>query len=174
MIGGELDNGDIIARDYIPIDINTKITEVYDKCEVRIPLLFLEAINSLEKDKNYFLEKQSKDPKDALRCYPRTPEDGEICWKDSAIKILRLINASNKPYAGAYCNLLGEKMILWDACLVDDFEVYVAVPGQVTNVEQTHIDIACGEGKLRILKAEMNGEVNSPSFWVKSIRTRLK
>ena len=106
MIGGELDNGDIIARDYFDIDINTKVTAVWNWMVDRIPSLYVESIKQLQKNPNYILEAQSKNWEDALRCYPRKPEDGRIDWTRSAEDILRLINACNKPYAGAFCELL--------------------------------------------------------------------
>ena len=71
MIGGELDSGDIIARDYLPININTKVTEAWQWMSGRIPELILEAVNRLEKDPSYILERQSADPAKAMRCYPR-------------------------------------------------------------------------------------------------------
>lgn len=121
----------------------------------------------------YILERQSKDSKDALRCYPRKPEDGRIDWSKSAIDVLRLINASNKPYAGAFCEFEGEKLVIWDADLVEDGEVFCAVPGQVTKVGDGFIEVACGVGKLRASLIEIEGVVKLPSTFIKSSRNRL-
>jgi len=173
MIGGELDSGDIIERDYLPIDHTTKITQAWEWMNKRVPALFLEAVNKLAKNPKYILEVQSEDPQDALRCYPRIPEDGRIDWQLSASQVLRLANASNKPYAGAFCYCEGEKFVIWDAELVDEFENFSAVPGQVTQIGDGWVEVACGEGKLRILSVEYAGEVNVPNAWIKSIRTRL-
>ena len=117
MIGGELDSGDIIARDYLPIDHRTKVTEAWKWLEIRVPELMLQAVDRLSKNSGFILERQSRDLKDALRCYPRRPEDGRIDWSKSAMDVLRLINACNKPYAGAFCYSEGEKIIIWDAQL---------------------------------------------------------
>jgi UDP-4-amino-4-deoxy-L-arabinose formyltransferase/UDP-glucuronic acid dehydrogenase (UDP-4-keto-hexauronic acid decarboxylating) len=175
MIGGELDSGDIIEREYLPIDIDTKITEVYDWMRQRIPEMFLSAVRKLERDPGYVLEVQSKDPRDALRCYPRVPEDGRIDWSQSAEEILRLINASNKPYAGAFCEYEGKKLIVWDAGLYDDGENFLAVPGQVVAVEKEgDIVVTTGRGKLKIRKIEYDDDVTKPGKIIKSIRKRLK
>jgi len=173
MIGDELDSGDIITRDYMLIDHTTKVTHIWEWMRQRIPNLMIEAIEKLAHNTNYILESQSKDPKNALRCYPRRPEDGKIDWKVSAIEILRLINASNKPYAGAFCEFEGENLIIWDAELVDDGEIFCAVPGQVTKIENGFIEVACKEGKIAILICEKNGVIYTPSAIIKSIRTRL-
>ena len=173
MIGGELDSGDIITRDYMRIDHSTKVTKVWEWMSLRIPLLFLEAIEKLEADPSYILEIQSVSAEHALRCYPRKPEDGRISWSNSAIDVLRLINASNKPYAGAFCEFEGRDMIVWDAELVLDNEIFYAVPGQITKIGEKFIEVACGNGKLRLLEIEIDGLVKSPDTIIKSIRKRL-
>lgn len=173
MVGGELDSGDIIVREYLPIDITTKVTHAWEWMARRIPDMFLQAVEQLARNPDYVLEVQSKNPADALRCYPRKPEDGRIDWNQSAEDILRLINASNKPYAGAYCEFEGEKMIIWDAELVVDDENFLAVPGQVTKIGDGFIEVACRTDKIRITKAEMDGKEENPNIWVRSIRKRL-
>lgn len=173
MIGGELDSGDIIARDYFSATYSTTITEVWHWMACRTPELIMQSVESLQLNPNYFLEKQSKDPADALRCYPRSPEDGRIDWRCQAIEILRLINASNKPFSGAYCYFEGKKLIIWDAELVEDKEIFLAVPGQVTKFESKFAEIACGSGKLRILRVQLGDEVSLPSKILNSVRMRL-
>ncbi len=173
MIGGELDSGDIIARDYLPIDYNTKVTQAWDWVRERVPTLMLEAVELLSGDPSYVLEHQSKDPADALRCYPRRPEDGRIDWQQPALNVLRLINASNKPYAGAFCEFEGKKMIIWDAELVDDNENFCAIPGQITLVGNGFVEVACRNEKLRIKEIEIGTQLSSPDLHIKSIRKRL-
>ena len=169
-----MDIGDIITRDYLPIDHNTKVTQVWELMVQRTPELMVEAVTRLSSDPDYVLERQSKDPKDALRCYPRKPEDGRIDWHQPALDILRLINASNKPYAGAFCDYEGDKLIIWDAELVNDNKVLCAVPGQVTNIGEGFIEVACGKGKLSLLGIEMNQQAINPSELIWTIRKRLE
>lgn len=45
-----------------------------------IPELMLASFRKLAQDSDYVLEHQSEHPSDALRCYPRRPEDGRINW----------------------------------------------------------------------------------------------
>jgi len=174
MIGGELDSGDIIAREYLDIDRDTKITHAWKWLGQRIPPLFEEALTKLSNNPGYVLEQQSKDPKDALRCYPRLPEDGRIDWSKSTEEILRLINASNKPYAGAFCEYEGEKVTIWDAQMVEDGEIFLAVPGQVTRITNEAVEIATGNGKIRLLQIEAKGNIMAPSELIQSIRKRFK
>lgn len=173
MIGGELDSGDIVARDYLSIDHNTKVTVAWRWMVERSPALMLKAVKELSKDSSYVLERQSRDLEDALRCYPRRPEDGRIDWRCPALEVLRLINASNEPYAGAFCELEGRRLIVWDAWLADDTERFLAVPGQVTVIASEYVEVACGKGKLRLGLVEMDGVRQRPASLVRSLRSRL-
>ena len=151
MIGGEIDSGNIIDREYLSIDIDTKVTECWNWMTERIPQMFLNSVQKLQKDKNYILESQSKDTKDALRCYPRTSEDGRIDWNESSEEILRLINASNKPYSGAYCFYDQKKLIIWDADLFEDDEIYLSKVAQVANINKDgSVILITAKGKLKI------------------------
>lgn len=172
MIGGELDSGDIVVRDYFPLSFSTKVTAVYQWMSERIPDLFSEALQRLGEDPHYVLENQSKDPKKALRCYPRKPEDGRIDWSKSAIEILRLINACNKPYAGAFCDFEGQKLIIWDAELAAA-ENFLAIPGQITLIGDGFVEVATGAGKLRVKEVEASSGERMPNQVVRSIRQRF-
>ena len=176
MVGGELDSGDIINREYLPIDINTKIGEVYEWMNNSIPDMIAESIKKLTEDVAYFLAQQSKDPKDALRCYPRTPGDGEINWNNSNVDILRLINASGEPFSGAYSTYNGSKLIIWRAELYEDNERYLSTSGQIASInKEGFIIVITGRGKLKITEIEYEGhrtvKINEV---IKSIRIKLK
>jgi len=175
MIGGEVDSGDIIDREYLNIDINTKVTKCWNWMSERIPSMFLNSVKKLQKDKNYILETQSKNSKDALRCYPRIPEDGQIDWNKSNIEILRLINASNKPYSGAYCFFKDKKLIIWDAELFEDGEIYLSEVGQVANInEDGSIIVVTGNGRLKVNMIEYCDFAGDAKKIIKGIRKRLK
>lgn len=173
MVGGEVDSGDILARDYFSLDRRTKIGEVLTWIQSTAPMLFLDAIIQLNENPEYFLEKQSILPKDALRCYPLIPEDGKLDWSRTAEELLAKINAFNKPYDGAFCYLGAEKFKIWEADLVEDIENFEAMSGQITSVTEDYVEIACGTGKLILYVCEFRGEVGIPSLWIKSIRQRL-
>lgn len=142
---------------------------------IKIPFMFLNSVKKLEKNKNFCLKKQSKNPRDALRCYPRTAEDGKIDWNRSNIEIVRLINASTKPFSGAYCFYDNKKLIIWDAEIFIDDEIYLSQVGQVAFAEKDEsVVVITGKGKLKINIVEFNGLINKPRKVIKSIRTRLK
>ncbi len=176
MVGKGIDSGDIVAREYFKSSIKTKIGYVYDWLIDRIPILFLKSINKLRSNPAYFLEKQSNDPRRILRCYPRVPEDSKICWAKSNVEIVRLINASSKPFSGAYCFHKGRKIIIWDAELCDDKERYCAIPGQVSCIdgENGSVVVITGKGKIRIKEIGCDNSLCLPEKIIKSIRIRLE
>ncbi|WP_452603014.1 methionyl-tRNA formyltransferase [Pontimicrobium sp. MEBiC06410] len=175
MIGGELDSGDIISKSYLPININTRVGEAYNWMENEIPPLMLNAIEKLSKNPSE-VEKQSLDPKKALRTYPRNPDDGEIDWTKDRESIIRLINASSEPFAGAFTSYEGEKVIIWRAKIYIDDENYYAVPGQIAKIDKLtgNIIIIAGNGKIEVEEIEFKGDRNKPSNFIKSIRKRFK
>jgi len=175
MIGGEIDSGNIIEREYLDIDINTKVTECWQWMDKKIPDMFLSAINKLQANPGYILEGQSKNYRDALRCYPRIPEDGRIDWNNSNVEILRLVNASNKPYSGAYCFYRGNKVIIWDAKIYTDNEIYLSEVGQISRVnDDGSIVVITGLGKIQLNIIEYKGFIGSPKDKMPSVRERFK
>lgn len=175
MIGGELDSGDILDREFLKIHFSTRIGDVYDWMKRRIPLMFVRSVNQIVENPEFILERQSIDVDDALRCYPRLPEDGRIFWTQSSMMILRLINASSEPFSGAFCDFEETKCIVWRAELWDDRERYLAVPGQITLItKDKNVVVVTGDGKLLITDVEVNGIRDKPGHFIQSIRKRLR
>lgn len=173
MIGGELDNGDIIQRDYYHIDINTKIGDVWVWMQKTVPELFMKSLAGLNLDPNFILQAQSKLESEALRCYPRKPEDGKIIWEKSCEEVLRLINASSEPYQGAFSYLNEKKIIILRAEIDKSNEVFCAIPGQITAIYNDSVNVACGKGKLKISKIKFESKEMNPSDLITSVRMRF-
>jgi methionyl-tRNA formyltransferase len=173
MIGHELDSVDIVPRSCLPLDLKTKLGEVVAWLGRETKVLFVDAPLRLQADPAYMLERQSKDPQDALRCYPRRPEDSRIDWSVAAIDVLLLFNVSNKHYAGAFCGYEGRPLIIWEAETIDDGERFCARPGQITAIAEQTVDLACGLGKLRIRQVKLDAEPMSAARCITSIRKRL-
>jgi len=172
MVGGELDSGDVVVRRHLPVTIDTRIGAVHSWMEETVPGLFAEAVQILQQPAPRF-ERQHHG--DALRGYPRRPEDGRIDWTRDRESILRLINASSEPYAGAFCTYRGEPIIIWRAALAHDDERYLAVPGQVARIERSTgaVDVITGNGKLRLFEVEWQGSRRQAASVITSIRERL-
>jgi UDP-4-amino-4-deoxy-L-arabinose formyltransferase/UDP-glucuronic acid dehydrogenase (UDP-4-keto-hexauronic acid decarboxylating) len=116
----------------------------------------------------------------------RGPEDGEIDWRKPARAIANLVRAVTRPYPGAFTHARGTKVFLWEAeALGTDGEprpspasregtsvpgpvvpgtvaAGTAVPGTVvpgTVLSADPLEVACGEGRLRIRFGQPQGGV---------------
>lgn len=175
MKADELDSGDIIERAYFSLSRSTYIGDIYRWMGSKIPELFVLAALKLAKEPGFVLETQSKDPTKALRCYPRSPSDGRIRFRDSAESVCRLVRASAEPFAGAFCELNGHELRVWRTSVVEDPELFCAIPGQVTKIDKLKgvIQVATGEGKLEISEVQLGNKRGNPTQFISSSRTRL-
>jgi methionyl-tRNA formyltransferase len=175
MVGGVLDGGDIVSRAYRPLAIDDRIGELVEWIGRETPRLFADAVARLDDNAGFVLEEQSVTPADALRCYPRTPDDARVNWQQTNEHVLRLINASSEPFVGAFCSYEGKRLSLWRARLHVDDENYLAVPGQVASISRSDgsVVVICGAGKLRITEIGYDGQRFAPATFIRHIRKRL-
>ena len=177
MIGGELDSGNIIARNYFDLNINSRISEIFIWMETQIPILMMEAITKLKINPLYVLDIQSKNEKDILRTYPRLPEDGLIKWNKESEEIVRLINASSEPFSGAFTFFKNKKVIVWRAEKINCNERFLGIPGQISNINKDDgsVEVLTGNcQKIKILEVEIENIRDVPSHFIKSLRSRLR
>lgn len=173
---GELDSGDILLKQFFKISKETTIGSIYNWLYEIVPQMFVKAIEGLEKG---FLvaKKQSNDFSDILRVYPRKPEDSIIQWNQSGENIIRLINASSRPFLGAYTYYHMKKLIIWKACFKNWDVPSVAIPGQVVfrNKATGYVGIACLDGVIVLCDIQLeNDMIRKASVQIiESMRDRL-
>ncbi|CAA7617696.1 methionyl-tRNA formyltransferase [Magnetospirillum sp. SS-4] len=171
-----LDAGPVLVRDRLPLTDATYISDVYDWMGVRIPQMFLEAIDGLERGTATPVP-QPDDSGQALRVYPRRPEDGRIDWRWPADHVLRLIRASSRPFDGAFTSLEGmRKVTIWRAERAGHPGPFRAVPGQVCFCLDGDPVIACGDGVIKLTDVGMDGlggTEDAKAVIARSLRNRL-
>ncbi|MBF0623663.1 MAG: formyl transferase [Magnetococcales bacterium] len=176
MVPDALDAGDILARDFFSLAGGKDLEAVYDWFEEAIPRLCLQAVGQLA-DGTARPLCQQEDPRPPLRCYPRRPEDGRIDWQQPRERIHRLIRASTRPLAGAYCWLERDtRVTIWKAAPTHHVGDWLAVPGQALYAEAGDPVIACPDGPLRLLEITVAGCATADAgkrLIVKSLRNRL-
>jgi methionyl-tRNA formyltransferase len=146
-VNEKFDDGKIIFQERVNIGSEDTIMDVYYKTIEKGRKLLRKLLSTIIKD-GINGSVQNK----RLGSYfpPRTPEDGKINWKESAVKIKDLVRASAEPYPGAYFYYKGRKIILEDVSIVDnrsideDIGKPILVNGKVL--------VMTGNGTLEILK----------------------
>lgn len=175
MIPDELDSGDIVAREYKEINTNTRIKSLFDWQTKTIPLLFENALKTLQKQPNYFLESQDNSKIKPSRGYPRTELDLIIDWKKQPEDFVIHINVSSEPFKGAYTFLNGKKIIFWRCEIFEDDEVFYAKEGQILKINyDKSIIVALKNGKVKVIEIGYEGKKIKPGEVFKSIRQRFQ
>lgn len=169
-----LDAGPIVSQKRMSISDHTYISEIKNFIKKNGPKMFLEAIDSIKSDR-LITTPQSTDSSLSLRCYPRSPRNGEIDWNQPATDIDRLVRASSIPFDGAYTHIGLEKLIIWKAHVETPQFPFIGVPGQVAERKQGtgEVSIITGRGFLVLEKVETDqGPMNATEV-IKTIRTQL-
>lgn len=181
MVGGELDAGDILVQQRIPLTDETTIDDVNREAEARVPAMFAQALDGLQAGTLQGRRVSASDP-NGFRCYPRLPRDGRIEWSRSAREIHALVRALARPYAGAFTYLRTPddglaRLGVWQTRIVAEETRDVGVPGHVIRN-----DAATGEAwvytgggvlALREVSLDEGGTPFAPGTVWRSIRLRL-
>jgi methionyl-tRNA formyltransferase len=148
-IAEEVDHGDIIDQEPVPIDPDNTIAEVLEKV-TETYLRILE--RSLPGLLNGTLVSVPQNHAEATFTCKRLPEDNEISWHAPTKKIYDLIRAVTFPYPGAFTYLDGKILRIWTAERIKNPKPYVGwVVGRVIEiVPDKGAVVLTGDGALLI------------------------
>jgi methionyl-tRNA formyltransferase len=155
-----LDTGDMLLIKSLPIGPADTTAILHDQLAALGASALIETLELLTESK---LDPQVQD--DSLSTYADklAKEEGIIDWNESAEAIARRIRAFN-PWPVAQ-TAHGDKMLrLWMAEALD--QAASGEPGKVIGESKQGIDVACGEGTLRITQLQLPGgkPMNIPAF----------
>lgn len=146
-----LDTGDILSRQACPIEPEATAGELHDRLAELGASLLLRTLDDLEAGR------AAPTPQDdAAACYARRLDKSEAAldWNLSATQLARAVRAFN-PWPVAHAGLNGERLRIWRARAVE--RQTDAAPGTILAAGGEGIDVAAGEGALRILELQWPG-----------------
>ncbi len=94
----------------------------------------------------------------------RRPADGRIDWSRPAGRIHDLVRAVTRPYPGAFTTFRGRKLLVWWVePLPQARAAGGAEPGTVVGLEPSGILVAAGEGLVRLITVQIEGQPQQPA-----------
>jgi methionyl-tRNA formyltransferase len=168
----ELDEGNILFQQLVPIRSSDTVTDIYDRLnEIQQQHLGKAVLDGLNDN-----EGVPQDNLEATYCCTRLPEDSEIDWSASTRSVDRFIRALVAPFPGAYTYVQGIKMWIWKASPIH-YPPYVGrIPGRVVGRSKMegYIDVLTGDGVLRIYEVQVEGkEKSTAANVIKSVKSTL-
>jgi methionyl-tRNA formyltransferase len=172
-ISPDLDEGNILFQQLIPIRGDDTVADLYDRLN---DLQQQHLGETVVKTLNGY-EGIEQDSAEATYCCTRLPEDGEINWSNPTRSIDCFIRSLVSPFPGAYTYFQGKKLLIWKARPVDNAPSYVGrIPGRAIGRSKTegYIDVLTGDGVLRIFEVQLEGnEKTAAANIVKSVKSSL-
>ncbi|MEL7197044.1 MAG: methionyl-tRNA formyltransferase [Pseudomonadota bacterium] len=151
---GGTDTGAILAQEFFHVAPRETARTLYDKHMMALEVMIGSALRELGSPDP---RRQLQDENCATFAARRRPEDGRINWHQSAQEIDRLIRAVSDPYPGAFSEIDGERIIIWEACF-EPCDVHHATPGQIVVMNDQNLGIVTSDGLIRATKWQLTGD----------------
>lgn len=147
-----LDTGAMLVKEATPITRDDTGQSLHDRLAEIGARTVIVALDQL---RDGSAQPQAQD--DSLANYAKKLSKAEalIDWQKPAIEIEHLVRAFN-PWPVAQTGYEGKMMRIWQAQALDG-EQATGVPGEIIAAGKNGIDVATGEGVLRILRAQLPG-----------------
>jgi methionyl-tRNA formyltransferase len=165
------DAGDIVGQRAVAIDDSDNALTLYRKL---VPL-GVELIDELHpKIVVGTAPRQKMDIAKGNYFGRRKPEDGRIDWRWSARRIFNLVRAVTHPYPGAFCSVIGHKLLVWEAKIGAE-NGSRGEPGKVVReMADGALEIAAGEGSVIVKVAQFEGGIEGVAREALSQSGRVK
>lgn len=147
-----LDTGDMIQKEEVVLTEEETGGSLFDRLAEVGANLCVKTMQSIE-DGTAVYTKQ--DESEATHVGMINKQMGNINWKDSAVKIERLIRGLN-PWPSAYTRLNGKTLKIWKATVENGGDPSKA--GRVCAVNKKELKVQTGDGILSLLEVQLEGK----------------
>lgn len=153
-----LDTGDIISMHPCAIELRETSESLLNRLALIAGPALLAALSALEEGK---ISRQKQDSSKASYAPKISKAAAKIDWGKSALEIDRQIRAFN-PWPIAFTEIDQQRIRIFSAeplSSIDNPSIssHAIVPGTITDVTQHGVDVATGEGKIRLLEIQFPG-----------------
>jgi methionyl-tRNA formyltransferase len=147
------DAGDLVDQEAVAIDFAETPLTLYAKLEGAAARLLDRALPLL---KAGTAPRVPMDLSKGSYFGGRRPEDGLIRWDRPAEQVFYLVRGVTHPYPGAFTTLGGRKLFVWWAW--PGGLQGAMPPGTVLGAVESGFDVAAGDGSLRVLRCQLEGD----------------
>lgn len=145
-----LDSGPVFAQQSVRIGDTESAGELLERLALLGGEMLCEQLQDILDGK---LKAEPQDENSVTYAGKIRKSDAAMNWRKSATELLREVRAY-KPVPGAFFDLDGEQIKCWSAEIADGQSGTV---GTVISAGRDGIDVACGEGVLRMLELQRPG-----------------
>jgi len=146
-----LDSGPVYARASIQIGATETAGDVHDRLARLGGELLLEHITGIVDGS---ADACAQDENQVTYAPRISTADAELRWVETAVQLQRVVRAFN-PVPGAWTKLAGERLKCWSAQVTESSG---APPGTIIRASSNGIDVACGDGCLRMTQLQRPGK----------------
>lgn len=148
-----LDTGAMLVIEATPIGRADNASTLHDRLAEIGARTVITALDQLQ---NSSAKPVTQDETQTCYAQKLSKEEALLAWNRPAIELERQVRAFN-PWPIAQTHYEGEVMRIWQAQALDGVSANGAAPGSVMSATKAGIDVATGNGVLRIEQAQLPG-----------------
>jgi methionyl-tRNA formyltransferase len=172
-----LDTGDMLSTTSCPINKAETGGSLHDKLAELGAHSLLTTLDDLQAGN---LSAVPQDDELATYAHKLDKQEAQLDWQQSAQQLHNQVRAFN-PWPVAFFMIEDKAVRVWQTEVIDEQDTSGNLPGTVIRANKKGIDIACGQGALRLLQLQPPGKkpmdaasfLNGRSDWL-AIGTQLK
>lgn len=166
----EMDAGRLVDREAVPLGPDETIADALAKADEIVGRMLRDFAPVWAAGGPALRPQPDQEPS---YCGLRVPEDGRIDWSWDAARIHDFVRAQTRPYPGAFTSLFdGSRLRVWRSAR--ESRCFMGAPGAVVEIGKEHVVITAGEGAVRLIEVQAEGENPAPAAGLlRSLKTRL-